>query len=439
MHGKTSPVIHDGKHDFRRPCRTRSRRCAIIRCWSKRHDCRPAWRSARAPPKARSWGFGISDYRDRGRAVPSRIDRHARRASSCCKTFSSWTRRDERLARRASTRSSKAARSTPPRPNACSARSSTTSRPTRWSPVSWSPCKLKGESAAELAGGARAMRARARPLNLDDGNVLDTAGTGGDGAGTFNISTGAALVAAAAGVPVAKHGNRAISGRVGAADVLERFGVQDRSRSRRAATMPRARADAASSSRPRTIQCSRASPACAATLGIRTIFNLMAPLAQSGAPALPVARRRRAASAAADGGGAGRAWGRPCDGGARRRRPRRDFARCADRGGRSSRRGELSEYRDRAARISASSAASAAELLVADVERCDAKFCAARLLASRVRRKMCSRSTPALRFTSAAERRRSTTASRRRAKITRRGPRARGGRTDARASHGEAS
>ena len=86
--------------------------------------------------------------------------------------------------------------------------------------------KIKRESAEELTGGARAMRARARTLDLNDGNVLDTAGTGGDAAGTFNISTGAALVAAAAGVPVAKHGNRAISSRVGAADVLERLGVK---------------------------------------------------------------------------------------------------------------------------------------------------------------------------------------------------------------------
>lgn len=86
--------------------------------------------------------------------------------------------------------------------------------------------KLKGESVGELAGGARAMRRRARALDLHGGNVVDTAGTGGDGAGTFNISTGAALIAAAAGVPVAKHGNRAVSGRVGAADVLERMGVK---------------------------------------------------------------------------------------------------------------------------------------------------------------------------------------------------------------------
>ncbi|HTY56340.1 MAG TPA: anthranilate phosphoribosyltransferase [Candidatus Binataceae bacterium] len=85
--------------------------------------------------------------------------------------------------------------------------------------------RINGESAAELAGAARAMLARARPLDL--GNpLLDTAGTGGDNAGTVNISTGAALIAAAVGVRVAKHGNRAISGRIGAADLLERMGVR---------------------------------------------------------------------------------------------------------------------------------------------------------------------------------------------------------------------
>ncbi len=86
--------------------------------------------------------------------------------------------------------------------------------------------KIKGAEAGELAGGVRAMLKRARPLNLRDREVLDTCGTGGDGADTFNISTGAALIAAAAGVPVAKHGNRAISGKVGTADVLEAFGVK---------------------------------------------------------------------------------------------------------------------------------------------------------------------------------------------------------------------
>ncbi|MGC2305774.1 anthranilate phosphoribosyltransferase [Candidatus Binatus sp.] len=86
--------------------------------------------------------------------------------------------------------------------------------------------KIKGAEADELAGAVRAMLARARPLNLRDGEVLDTCGTGGDSASTFNISTGAALIAAAAGVHVAKHGNRAISGTVGTADVLEAMGVK---------------------------------------------------------------------------------------------------------------------------------------------------------------------------------------------------------------------
>lgn len=84
--------------------------------------------------------------------------------------------------------------------------------------------RAKGEAPAEIAGFVRAMMANARPIDLD-GSLLDTCGTGGDGAGTFNISTVSALVAAAAGVRVAKHGNRAASGRCGSADLLEAWGV----------------------------------------------------------------------------------------------------------------------------------------------------------------------------------------------------------------------
>lgn len=143
--------------------------------------------------------------------------------------------------------------------------------------------KMKGETAAELTGGARAMRKRARPLKLNDGNVLDTAGTGGDGAGTFNISTAAAIVAATAGVPVAKHGNRAISGRVGAADVLERLGVK---------------IDADAAGVRRSLEhagcCFIFAPAfhpalarmavLRRTLGVRTLFNLIAPLSNPARP-----------------------------------------------------------------------------------------------------------------------------------------------------------
>ncbi|HLW69035.1 MAG TPA: anthranilate phosphoribosyltransferase [Candidatus Binataceae bacterium] len=143
--------------------------------------------------------------------------------------------------------------------------------------------RLKGETAAELAGGVRAMRHRARPLNLDDGRVLDTAGTGGDGAGTFNISTGAALVAAAAGVATAKHGNRAISGRVGAADVLERFGVRlelDPAGLRRCLARARICFVFAPAWHPVLARLA----VLRRTLGIRTIFNLMAPLANPARP-----------------------------------------------------------------------------------------------------------------------------------------------------------
>jgi anthranilate phosphoribosyltransferase len=143
--------------------------------------------------------------------------------------------------------------------------------------------KIKGETAAELTGGARAMRKRARPLNLNDGNVLDTAGTGGDGAGTFNISTAAAIVAAAAGVPVAKHGNRAISGRVGAADVLERFGVKidlDAAALRRCLDQAGCCFVFAPAFHPALARLA----VMRRTLGIRTLFNLIAPLSNPARP-----------------------------------------------------------------------------------------------------------------------------------------------------------
>src|SRR5947209_807511 len=85
--------------------------------------------------------------------------------------------------------------------------------------------RIKGESADELTGLARAARANATPIDAGEG-LLDTCGTGGDGTGTFNISTLAAIVAAAAGARVAKHGNRAASSVCGSADVLEQLGVK---------------------------------------------------------------------------------------------------------------------------------------------------------------------------------------------------------------------
>ena len=85
--------------------------------------------------------------------------------------------------------------------------------------------RAKGETVAEVAGAASAMRKHMTPIRSERENLVGTCGTGGDGSGTFNISTAAALVTAAAGVPVAKHGNRKISSQTGSADVLSALGV----------------------------------------------------------------------------------------------------------------------------------------------------------------------------------------------------------------------
>lgn len=135
----------------------------------------------------------------------------------------------------------------------------------------------KGECAAEVAGAARAMRERS--VRLDHGLplVADVVGTGGDGADTINISTMAALVLAAAGVPVAKHGNRAASSACGSADVLEARGLSLEVGPDAAARMLRG-ANFTFLFAPRYHPAMKIVAPVRRELGVRTIFNVLGPL-----------------------------------------------------------------------------------------------------------------------------------------------------------------
>jgi anthranilate phosphoribosyltransferase len=137
--------------------------------------------------------------------------------------------------------------------------------------------RAKGETAAEIAGAAAAMRRRVVPIPHAVPGVIDTCGTGGDGRGTFNISTAAALVAAAAGAPVAKHGNRSVSSRSGSADVLERLGVPIESEPA-AAGRALAEIGIAFLFAPRLHPAMREAMPVRRALGVRTLFNVLGPL-----------------------------------------------------------------------------------------------------------------------------------------------------------------
>jgi anthranilate phosphoribosyltransferase len=135
----------------------------------------------------------------------------------------------------------------------------------------------KGETIDEVAGAAMAMRRHMTPIRTRHGEVLDTCGTGGGGSAMFNVSTTAAIVAAAAGVPVAKHGNRSITSRSGSADVLAELGVNIN------ATVPQVEAcldelGLCFCFAPLAHPSMKHVAAVRKRLGIRTIFNVLGPL-----------------------------------------------------------------------------------------------------------------------------------------------------------------
>ncbi len=135
----------------------------------------------------------------------------------------------------------------------------------------------KGETVDEIAGAASAMRQHMSPIRSRYAELLDTCGTGGGGSAMFNVSTTAAIVAAAAGVPVAKHGNRSITSRSGSADVLAELGVNV------SATVPQVEAclnelGLCFCYAPLAHPSMKHVAAVRKQLGIRTIFNILGPL-----------------------------------------------------------------------------------------------------------------------------------------------------------------
>ncbi|AVX20390.1 anthranilate phosphoribosyltransferase [Carboxydocella sporoproducens DSM 16521] len=143
--------------------------------------------------------------------------------------------------------------------------------------------RLRGERPEEVAALARAMLRFARPVKHNLPLVIDTCGTGGDGAGTFNLSTAAALVAAALGIPVAKHGNRSVSSRCGSSDLVEELGLPLPNQPERAARILEEQGFV-------FLFAPFYHPALATVMpvrkemGVRTVFNLLGPLCNPAHP-----------------------------------------------------------------------------------------------------------------------------------------------------------
>jgi len=135
----------------------------------------------------------------------------------------------------------------------------------------------KGERPEEIAGAAEAMRSRVVAIPHRRADAVDTCGTGGDGKGTFNVSTAAALVAAAGGAPIAKHGNRSVSSRAGSADVLAELGV-DLELDPEALGRALDEIGIAFLFAPRLHPAMKEVMPVRRELGVRTLFNVLGPL-----------------------------------------------------------------------------------------------------------------------------------------------------------------
>ena len=137
--------------------------------------------------------------------------------------------------------------------------------------------RLKGETIPEIAGCAQSMREKSTPIMSQRAEIIDTCGTGGDGSGTFNISTSAAIIASAAGAIVAKHGNRAVSSQSGSADVLRALGISlDISPERVSQILDEVGITFLFA--PQLHAAMKFAAPVRRDMGIRTIFNILGPL-----------------------------------------------------------------------------------------------------------------------------------------------------------------
>lgn len=137
--------------------------------------------------------------------------------------------------------------------------------------------RMKGETVDEITGFVRAMRSKVLPIPISADGLIDTCGTGGDGAGTFNISTVSAFVAAGAGCKVAKHGNRSVSSRCGSAEVLEALGVEIEHSPERSAELID-KVGIGFLFAPMYHQATRHAAGPRRAIGVRSIFNIVGPL-----------------------------------------------------------------------------------------------------------------------------------------------------------------